>query len=204
MPWFTIFRCFILAILNYFVGVVPVCFEIINTEIGQFTCLCFSTFAWPYLINNTIPLLPAPPITGSRMLKWQWKAQVIFCAGGRYRAVKVSREQAISEVEKTRGVGHSFQTPMALGHSREKGGSLQHAGVTCGCPQANHCLVEGGNWSQQTLPSDFTPHSFGQTLLGPLQPWLGSPGCSAPSGCSSAQKAARWHLSAADRIMGMN
>lgn len=43
------------------------------------------------------------------MLKWQWLAQVIFCAGGRYRAVKVSREQAISETEKSGGVGHDFQ-----------------------------------------------------------------------------------------------
>lgn len=180
----------------------------ISTEIGPITCLCFSTFAWPYLINNTTPLLPAPPITeagcsnGNGKPKWfsvleegaeLWKSE---------QSLRWKKTEMWDTISKSPANRHGER---ALGHSWERGGSLHPAGLTCGCPQANHCLVKGGDWSQQTLPSDFTPHSFAQTLLGPLQPWLGSPGSSAPPGCSLAQQAAQWHLlSATDRLLGMN
>lgn len=90
-----------------------------------------------------------------------------------------------------------LQAGMGTRLSVTNGTSWHHASLTCGYPQAHHCLVEEGNGSQQTLLSDFTPHSFAQTLWGPLQPRLGTLGCSAPTGCSLAQKAAWYQLPSA-------
>lgn len=179
--------------LNYFVAVSPVCFEMIHTEIGPVSYPCFSTFAWPYwLTAQFLCSLPHQLQKQDAQIAMESPSDFLCCRKVQ-SCESVKRGDNLWDRKKQRcgtQLPSLLQTDMGTGLWLTQGTRWQPAALTYGCRQAHHCLVERGNWSQQTLPSDFTPHSFAQALWGPLQPWQGSPGCSAPAGCSLTQRAA--------------
>lgn len=160
----------------------------------------------------TQSLLPAnaPPITEVGSSDGKGKLKCFFAMEEDTELRKGLETGQSLAGEKSRRMGRSFQVSCkgdtgrglwVTGERWEAAGCRSHLWV----PQTRQCVVEGRDWSSQTLPSAFPPHGFAQLVPGPLRPQLESPGCYSISWVLLSPKGSPLHLlPAVDGLLGMS